>query len=52
MVKHLTSKGSIALRAGRANAHRCFGRYIAHASMELNSKWKSLSQFKLENFVH
>ncbi|QSX38660.1 hypothetical protein [Shewanella sedimentimangrovi] len=27
--KHLTSKGSIALRAGRANARRCFGRYVA-----------------------
>ncbi len=25
--KHVTSKGSIALRAGRANARRCFGRY-------------------------
>jgi hypothetical protein len=26
--KPLTSKGSIALRAGRANARRCFGRYV------------------------
>jgi len=26
--KHLTSKGSIALRAGRANARRCFGSYV------------------------
>uniref|UniRef100_UPI0013DDB733 hypothetical protein n=1 Tax=Pleionea sediminis TaxID=2569479 RepID=UPI0013DDB733 len=25
--KHITSKGIIALRAGRANARRCFGRY-------------------------
>jgi|TARA_R100001244_G_scaffold45697_2_gene41067 hypothetical protein len=27
VINHLTSKGSIALRAGRANARRCFGRY-------------------------
>lgn len=26
-IKNITSKGSIALRAGRANARRCFGRY-------------------------
>ncbi|GAD04260.1 hypothetical protein AALB_4340 [Agarivorans albus MKT 106] len=29
MSKHITSKGSIALRAGRANARRCFGRYVS-----------------------
>ncbi len=28
-MEHLTSKGNIALRAGRANARRCFGRYRA-----------------------
>ncbi|MDN3650044.1 hypothetical protein QWZ13_14080 [Reinekea marina] len=27
LVSTLTNKGSIALRAGRANARRCFGRY-------------------------
>lgn len=29
MSKHITNKGSIALRAGRANARRCFGRYTS-----------------------
>ena len=27
VTKYITSKGSIALRAGHANARRCFGRY-------------------------
>ena len=32
--KHITNKGSIALRAGRADARRCFGRYM-HSTMKL-----------------
>ncbi len=32
-MEHLTSKGSIALRAGRAIARRCFGRYKTLESM-------------------
>lgn len=45
MAKLITSKGSIALRAGRANARRCFGRYsymriepfykLGHVSLEI-----------------
>jgi hypothetical protein len=41
MIKNITSKGSIALRAGRANARRCFGRYSSNSTL-LNLKvlWK------------
>lgn len=39
LVSTLTSKGSIALRAGRANARRCFGRYVG-SRLEIHLKGK------------
>ena len=47
MLKAITSKGSIALRAGRVNARRCFGRYkgsgVGVSKLGLSSKFNVVS---------